>query len=160
MGNFLKKVNNFASVLCGYFLMLLMVMLLLDIIFRIAGHPIIGIAELSMFVMVTTVYLGMGECERLSSHVKVDFITDKMSASVQKKFYVFSGIISVVTLIICSYAMISNTIDSFHNNEAIAGLISFPLWPVKTAMSIGLLLYCFQAMYNLYALIFNKPEEK
>lgn len=158
MGNLLKKINEFASVLCGYFLVLLMCMLLLDIIFRLAGHPIIGIAELSMFVMVTTVYLGMGECERQLSHVKVDFITDKLSASLQRKFYIFAGTVGVITLMICTYAIFTNALDSYRNNEAIAGLISFPIWPVKLIMSIGMLLYCLQAFYNLYALITNKSN--
>lgn len=155
MGKILSKINIFASIICGYFLAILMIMLLLDIFFRTIGKPIIGIAELSMFVMLTTVYLGMGECERVHGHVKVDFITDKLPTSIQKYFKIFSHIICFITLIICSYSMITNTIDSYNGNEAIAGLISFPVWPVKLLMSIGLLLYCLQALYNLYCIIFE-----
>ncbi len=156
MGELLKKMNQFAAVLCGYLLALLMVMLLLDIIFRTAGHPIIGVGELSMFVMLTTVYLGMGDCERTGDHVKVDFLTERMSPRIKKFFGIFTGLLCAFMLILCTYAMVINTLDSYEGDEAIAGLIAFPVWPVKFIMTVGITLYTLQNLYNFYLTIKEK----
>ncbi|WP_446424599.1 TRAP transporter small permease [Mailhella sp.] len=160
MGELLKKVNMFAAAACGYILAVLMVMLLLDIISRTAGHPIIGVAELSTFVMLTTVYLGMGDCERRFGHVKVEFLTDRLPPKWRKAFLVFSGILSSSMLVVCTYAMFINTIDSYVGDEAVAGLVAYPIWPVKSIMCVGILLYCLQALYNLWMLIVSKPDHR
>ena len=156
MGELLRKMNQFAATLCGYFLALLMVMLLLDIILRTAGHPIIGVGELSMFVMFITVYLGMGDCERTGNHIKVNFLTERMSPSTKKFFGIFTGLLCTFMLIVCTYAMAINTLDSYEGDEAIAGLIAFPVWPVKFIMTMGITLYTLQNLYNFYLVIKEK----
>jgi TRAP-type C4-dicarboxylate transport system permease small subunit len=157
MGELLKRVNMFLSAGCGYILAVLMIMLMLDIIFRTAGHPIIGVAELSTFVMLTTVYLGMGDCERRGGHVKVEFLTDRLPPKYRKLFLVCSGILGAAMLVICAYAIIVNAYDSYMEDEAVAGLVPYPVWPVKSIMAVGVTMYALQALYNLWALITDNP---
>jgi len=159
MGELLKKMNMTASVVCGYFLAILMFMLMLDICTRTFGYPLIGVGELSMFVMLTTVYLGMGDCERTRSHVNVDVVATWVPPKVAKAMKIFCGILCVGTLAICSYSIILSTIDSYVGDEALSGLVNYSIWPVKCFMSIGIVLYFLQAAYNLYE-DFRAPAKK
>lgn len=132
--------------LCGWLLAVLMVFLLAEIVCRTANHPLIGIAEFSMFIMLTTVYLGLGNCERKDGHVKVEFLTDKMQPATKRVFAVGTGALSVLTMGLCTYAMTVNAIESYFENEAMAGLVPYQVWPVKCIMAVGILLYFLQVL--------------
>ncbi len=146
--------------LCGWLLVVLMVFLLADIIFRTAGFPLIGVAELSMFVMLTTVYLGMANCEMNDGHVKVEFLTDKLSPRVKRGFALFTGLLSVITLAICTYAMTVNAYDSYVDDEAMAGLVPYQVWPVKGIMAFGIALYFLQSLTRFVRVLRNESPDK
>ena len=48
-----------------------MFLLLADVLFRTFAKPIMGVAELAMFVMIGTVYAGLANCEMEFGHVRV-----------------------------------------------------------------------------------------
>ena len=158
MKKFLAYLSRLSSTICGYLLAVLGLLLFMDIMLRTAGHPIIGVAEISMYVMLSTVYLGMGNCEQNRGHVKIDFLTDRLRPSFARKILIFSGALSSGTLIVCTYAMVINTIDSFKGNEALAGLVPLTVWPIKAVMSFGIFLYLVQFIYNFISLI-RQPHE-
>lgn len=144
--------------LCGWLLVVLMLFLLADIIFRTAGYPLIGVAELSMFVMLTTVYLGMANCEMNDGHVKVEFFVERLSSSRRRCFSLFTGLLSIITLAICTYAMTVNAIDSYVDDEAMAGLVPYPVWPVKGIMAFGIALYFLQSLARFVRVVRNRPS--
>ncbi len=149
MYKFLKTLSIYSSNLCGWLLGILMIVICFDIIMRTIGHPILGVAELSMIIMLTTVYLGLANCELAHGHIVVDFVLDRVSARVSKIFSTVCGILSFGTLIICTYSMYINTIDSYNSDEAMAGLVPIAIWPTKAIITIGIFLYTIQTLINL-----------
>ena len=160
MNNLLDKMTLRCAEICGWLLVVLMAFLLADIIFRTVGYPLIGVAELSMFVMLTTVYLGMANCEMHDGHVKVEFLTDKFSPRVKHIFALFTGLLSVITLAICTYAMTVNAIDSYVDDEAMAGLVPYQVWPVKGIMAFGIALYFLQSLARFLRTLRNESPDK
>ena len=99
----------------------------------------------------------MGDCERRGGHVKVEFLTDRLPPKYRKLFLACSGTLGAAMLVVCSYAIIVNAYDSYMENEAVAGLVPYPIWPVKSIMAVGVTMYALQAIYNLWALITDNP---
>ena len=126
-----------------------MVIICFDIIMRTIGHPILGVAELSMIIMLTTVYFGLANCEQVHGHSVVDFLLERVPPKVTKILNIVCGILCFGTLIICTYSMLLNTIDSYVGDEAMAGLVPIEIWPIKAIITTGLLLYTIQTLSNL-----------
>ena len=126
-----------------------MVIICFDIIMRTIGHPILGVAELSMIIMLTTVYFGLANCEQVHGHIVVDFLLERVPPKVTKILNIVCGILCFGTLIICTYSMLLNTIDSYVGDEAMAGLVPIEIWPIKAIITTGLLLYTIQTLSNL-----------
>ena len=149
MHEFLKKLSIYSSSLCGWLLAVLMVIICFDIIMRFIGHPILGVAELSMIIMLTTVYFGLANCEQVHGHIVVDFLLERVPPKATKILNIVCGLLCFGTLIICTYSMLLNTIDSYVGDEAMAGLVPIEIWPIKAIITTGILLYTIQTLSNL-----------
>ena len=159
MHEFLKRLSIYSSSLCGWLLAVLMVIICFDIIMRTIGHPILGVAELSMIIMLTTVYFGLANCEQVHGHIVVDFLLDRVPPKTTKILNIACGILCFGTLVVCTYSMLLNTIDSYVGDEAMAGLVPIEIWPIKAIITIGLLLYTIQTLSNLLIVMsIIKPE--
>ncbi len=149
MYNFLKKMSMYSSNFCGLLLAVLMIIICVDIFMRTIGHPILGVAELSMVIMLTTVYLGLANCEQAHGHISVDFVLERVPAKISKFLSIACGMLSFGTLIICTYSMFINTIDSYNSDEAMAGLVPIVIWPTKAIITFGIFLFTIQTLTNL-----------
>lgn len=109
--------------------------------------------------MLTTVYLGLANCEVARGHVRVEFLTERMSPRTAKGFAVFTGILSIFTLAVCSWAMTMNAIDSYTGDEAMAGLVPIPVWPIKAIMAVGIILYLLATLLNFF-LTLREPADQ
>ncbi|WP_167495910.1 MULTISPECIES: TRAP transporter small permease subunit [Desulfosediminicola] len=133
-----------------------MILLITDVLFRTFSTPLMGVAELAMFVMVGTVYAGLGNCEMERGHVRVGSVVEMLSPQNQKKAMIMTYTLATVTIAIATFAMCENAWASFVDKEGIAGAITYKLYPVKFVMAIGMIVYTLQLMINLYEEI-RKP---
>lgn len=139
-------------------LSVVMILLIVDVLCRTFATPVMGVAELAMFVMIGTVYAGLGNCEMLRGHVRVGSVVELLSPRNQKIAMILTYIVAIITIGIATYAMCDNAWDSFLDKEGIAGAVSYPLYPVKFVMALGMIVYTAQLAINLYEEI-KKPVQ-
>lgn len=132
-------------------LSLVMVLLIIDVVCRTFATPVMGVAELAMFVMIGTVYAGLANCEMKRGHVRVGSVVELLPPGMQKWAMVLTYAVAMITIGIATWAMCDNAWASFVDREGIAGAVSYPLYPVKFIMSIGMILYTVQLGINLFA---------
>ena len=63
MKRVVHKINQILSGFCGWLMLAMMILLVIDIVSRTMRKPIQGMAELSVFVMMVVIYLGLARCE-------------------------------------------------------------------------------------------------
>lgn len=148
MINFIQKINKICAELCGWLLCFVMLLLLIDIVSRFLGHPVLGVAEMAMFTVMATIYLGLGNCEMRAGHVQVESLIIKLPESVQSLLSAVMYVLGIGTIVIAAYALTSNAIQSLLDMESITGLVPYPLFPVKFIMSFGLWIYLIQLIIN------------
>lgn len=135
---------------------IVMILLIIDVLFRTFSTPLMGVAELAMFVMIGTVYAGLGNCEMERGHVRVGSLVEMLSPKNQKLAMILTYVLAIVTIGIATYAMCDNAWASYVDKEAIAGAVSYRLYPVKFVMALGMIVYTLQLVINLYEEI-RKP---
>jgi TRAP-type C4-dicarboxylate transport system permease small subunit len=99
--------------------------------------------------MIAGVYLGLALCEENGQHVCIEALPNFLHGKPRQFSMLISYILQVITVIIMIYAMYKNTLRSYTNSEAVAGLIPIEIWPIKVLVLFGLVLYFLQLSIKL-----------
>jgi TRAP-type C4-dicarboxylate transport system permease small subunit len=142
------KINQVLAGFCGWLMLAMMLLLVVDVITRLIGQPIQGMAELSVFVMMVAIYLGLARCEELREHVALELLRNFLPARKRRTLDWINASLAVVTVGIFSYAVIDNAIFSFLRNESLEGTVELPIWPTKFIMVVGIVFYMIQTFFN------------
>lgn len=146
----LSLINRFASSLAGMLGMIIMSVLVIDIIFRYLGSPILGVSQLSVLLMMVMIYLGFSHCEENDEHVRLDMLPALISKRNEKWLSVFVGALALLACLLLSYSVYYDLGQSIRRNEVVEGAVSFPVWPAKLAMLIGAVLFTLQVVVNCF----------
>ncbi|MDR1709049.1 MAG: TRAP transporter small permease [Candidatus Accumulibacter sp.] len=174
MRKLLSGINRFFSILCGWLMLALMALLALDFAGRgVPGtlrwlgealgapalvaiseaswlQPSTILADLSVFAMITGVYLGLALCEENGQHVCIEIIPTLFKGGLRRFFVLLSFVLQEATVGIMIWAMIRNTLRSYRSEEAVAGLIPMEIWPIKVLVCVGLCVYFLQLTLELF----------
>lgn len=150
MQPFLTRVNNFLSAITGWLMMAMMALLVVDIIWRTFSKPLLGMAEMSVFVMMIVIYLGLSRCEEYGDHVRLEFLVDMAGPRLRRVMIVAARALAVITVLLLYYAVVKDAANAFRTNDSIEGMVSLPIWPTKFVMVIGATLFALQVIVNLF----------
>jgi TRAP-type C4-dicarboxylate transport system permease small subunit len=143
------RVNQALSGFCGALMFIMMVLLVVDIVSRTFNRPIYGLAELSVFVMMITIYLGMARCEENREHVRLELLLDKLPTRIRRPFESVVFGIEFLTILIFFYAVLQDFIKAYQTDESVlGGTMEFYLWPVKAFVVIGLVFYLVELAFK------------
>ena len=145
---FFHRINQILSGFCGWLMLAMMILLVIDIIGRSISRPLQGMAELSVFVMMVVIYLGLARCEEHKEHVQLEIIINALPPSIKNFMRLFVYVLALVTVSLLLYAVFQNTFASYRSNEAIAGTVELRIWPAKFVMVIGLIFFWIQTLIN------------
>lgn len=148
MKHFFHRVNETLSVFCGWLMLAMMVLLVIDVCSRNVGKPIQGMAELSVFVMMIMVYLGMARCEEHKEHVNLEIVKDALPPRMQRAVGLVAYVLALISIGIFFYAVLQDAVASYRSREALAGVVELRLWPVKAVMVVGVAIFWIQALIN------------
>ncbi len=149
MKAFLHKANRLLAGFAGWLMLAMMMLLIIDIVFRSADMPLHGLAELSVFVMMIVIYLGLSRCEEYSEHVSLEFATNKLSNKARRVVAAAVQFLAVATVGLMFYAITTDAWSAFETNSSIEGLIDLPIWPTKFIMVVGMVFFLLQTIVNL-----------
>ena len=132
------------GVLAAFSTLLIMIMVSADVFFRyFFNSPILGAMEFSLMLMIAVIYLGLGYTELSDRHIVIDLFYKKLNPKYQR---ILSKINCIILLIISSILLwhsFDNFLYSVEINEIIPGMASFPKYPSKFCLSLGVLIYIF-----------------
>jgi TRAP-type C4-dicarboxylate transport system permease small subunit len=149
MRTLFHRINQALSGFCGTLMFIMMVLLVVDIVSRTFHQPIYGLAEMSVFVMMITIYLGMARCEENREHVRLELLLDKLPTRVRRPFE--SGVFAVelLTILVFFYAVLQDFIKAYQTDESVlGGTMEFYLWPVKVFAVVGLVFYLVELVFK------------
>jgi TRAP-type C4-dicarboxylate transport system permease small subunit len=146
---FLTRINNLFAEICGWLLIVIMGLMVLDLVARGVSRPVYGVSEMAMFVMIAVVYLGLGHAEEVRGHIRVELLETLLPRRAALVLDVAVYVLAVATITIVIYAVALNAWSSYTRDAAVAGPVPLLIWPVKFAMVAALGLYLLQLLVNL-----------
>jgi len=153
----LLNVSHFFAEISGWFLSIIMFLLVLNLVTRFAGMPIQGLLEMSTFVFLALIYLGLAHCEENDEHIKVRAVIKRVPMKFARGMNIFNYLLAIVIGSIITYAAGDTALDAFRSGESVPGTAPLPTYPVKIAIFIGTLAFVAFAILHLIKL-FKKEE--
>lgn len=148
MRNFIHKINQILSSFCGSLMLAMMLLLVVDIIARSIKKPVQGMAELSVFVMMVVIYLGMARCEEHREHVNLEIVKNFLPTSARVFTEVFAHLLALLTAGLLLYAVSQNAWAAYTKKESLEGTVELRIWPVKFIIVVGLVFFWIQILLN------------
>lgn len=110
-----------------------------DALLRVTtGSGVRGAIEYAQVLLVIVVYLGLAEAERAGSHVQVTLLLSRLGTAGRRAASIASLLVTVVVLGALIWATARQASVSLTRGERTAGVLGLPVWPVRSAIVVGI----------------------
>lgn len=108
--------------------------------------------EISTYLLVAVVFLGLGVAQSSNSHVQVELWVDRLSHHARRKVELVCQWSGLFFVLMSVWQMASFNAREFFNDTRDWGLLSTPQWIPELSVSIGLLVYALSILIDIYRL--------
>lgn len=141
----LDRLVSWMAVTSGVILFLMMFLVVVNTLTRkLFNAPVTGAFEVTESMLTLTVFLALAYTQRQHGHISVDVLSRHFSHGVKRVTNVFVPFLGVICFAWATYANWEFTLESYRIDEQEWGEITFPLWPVKGLMFVGLAILTLQ----------------
>ena len=127
---------------------LIILLTILNVLLRI-GTPIIGVVELTTFLMIAVVYLSIAWTQKMDKHIGVDFITFRYPIKLQHIIGIINRLLGLFFFALIIYKGIGNAYFAFINDEVAYGQQGFYTWPARCLVPFGAATLCLQLLIDI-----------
>jgi TRAP-type C4-dicarboxylate transport system permease small subunit len=122
----------------------------LDVILRyIFNAPLPEMFQLTEFMMVAVVYLGIAYVQQLKDHIKIEIVTQWLPRKIQDALDLFGCLVGLVIFAVITWQSGRLAWEAWDTQDYTMGLVHFPLWPAKTILPVGVGLFCLRLLLDI-----------
>ena len=137
-------------------LVLVMLLIVSNIIYRFSGHTIVGTYELVTLIIVIPAACGLGYAALEKTHVTIRVLVSRFPQRAQLILESLTATLSLIILASISWATL--VLLSERGLEEKTLVLDFPYLPVKFIWVLGLLFYCLIILLELLKAISKMRE--
>ena len=151
-------IGRFSGFLAALGLLTMALMMCYEIVVRyVFNSPTAWVTEISTYLLVAVVFLGLACAQRNNSHVQVELWVDRLSRKSRLTIEQITQWISLFFVGVLGWQMASFNVREFVNGTRDWGLLSTPQWIPEMSVSVGLGIFVLSILVDLYRL---HPPEK
>lgn len=144
------RVETWMSIVGAVVVMGIMLLTVLDVAGRdFLNRPVPGAYEITEFMLVAAVFLGLALVQAHKRHIQVDFISSRLAPKAQAMLRTVTYLVCLVIFGLIVYQGGRMTYEAWQVGAISEGIVPFPLWPAKALISIGSLAVCFRILIQL-----------
>jgi len=129
------------------------VLVIIQIIGRLAGVLIPSVPELAGFLLGTTIFLALAGTQRVGEHIRVTLVVERLGSLWGWILEVLYRIAGLPLLALLCWYMGWLAYDSWDFGDRSAGMIGIPYWIPQSMMCFGILLLCIRFVDELIQLL-------
>jgi len=153
LGGLLVSVSRVMSKIGMVFLALMALVTTVDVFLRNAfDRPIAGIWELTEFMMIVVVYLGVAYTQHTKTHVSVDLLVSKFPPRAQAVVDSFTCLLSLSIFCLISWRAFVHVQYLWSMHKA-SEVLEVPVAPFVLLLAIGCVMLCFMLLADFINLI-------
>ena len=123
----------------------------MDVTLRYAFNaPTVWAGELSAYLLVVVVFLGLAYTLQANAHIRVDFILQRLPGRVQDWMKLIASVLFLVFTIILCHLTWKSFVVSFTFKNTSCSLWDVPIWPVQGFIPVGFAIISLLLICNIY----------
>lgn len=128
----------------------IMTLVVVDVVRRkVDGGSIPGANEYAEILLVLVVFLGLAEAQRQDSHISVEAVLTRLTATSAARLKSLGLLLSLAVLAWMTWETLDAGRAAFESKEFRFGLARIPTWPAKLAIPIGLAALSIEVLSDL-----------
>ena len=157
----IKRVNQWLATVAVVLIFVMMVSITADVCLRyFANKPILGVVELNRMLLVLVVFFTLGYAQVRKQHINVGLLLNLMSPKRRIIVETLELLLALVVVGFFTYGSILTAYKSTIEGEYEMGVASFPVWPGRIALAIGLLMLCMQYLADIISGLRSHLDDK
>ena len=156
MRNILDKLYIYSGYLSAFFLVLIALTILAQIIGRFVNITIDS-TETAGFSMAAVTFLGLAYTFRTGEHIRVTLFTRLLSPKIKRFQEIFALIFCIISMAYLVYWAFDFVYFSFIFDDISPGLLAIPFWIPRLAMALGTLVFLVALLDDLYV-VYKKQD--
>lgn len=108
--------------------------------------------EISGYLLVAMVFLGLSAAQRTNGHVQVELWVDKLDPARRLRIELICQWLALFFVVVLAWQMASFNVREYVNDTRDWGLLSTPQWMPELPVSIGLVVFALSIMVDIYRL--------
>lgn len=137
----LHKLETFFAIASGALVIVVMLLIVSDVFLRyFFNSPLPGTLELVQFLFVGVVFLGVAYVQAIKGHIFIEIGGGKLSPLAARLLALFGHVFSIFIVAIMAWRTGIDLWRTFEAKDYSMGIIHFPIWPSKFALTFGLVL--------------------
>lgn len=147
----IHRVDEYLHYLAAGGLVLMMLATLTDIILRLAGHPVVGVIEIVSFCGAIVIGLAIPQSTVKKVHIAVDFLTDRMTTRVRRRWRIVTRLLGIALFFFASYNFVDYGLDLWRARE-VSGALRIPFYPITFGLALSCLMQALTLVCQLLTL--------
>ena len=149
----IKWATRLSSYIAGIVLFGMMMLTTIDVICRyFFNASLLGVYEITEFMMVSLVFFSLSFAQKLKGHVAVNILVDRLSNKPRHIFDGFNFLISIIFLLLIAGTSFSQGIELFHSNR-VSGNLNIPVYPFFFVLTVGCVAMSLELLGDLIKVI-------
>jgi len=137
-----RKLSNGGAFIASGLLLILVVLILVEIVLRsFLNMSTMRADEYSGYLYLAIVCFGFGYTFMRDGHIRITFLSSKVSSKTSSYIDIFAGIVTLGVLCFAFYRTVLLTLDSYHTEVVSEGVSATPLYIPQLVLPLGFLLF-------------------
>jgi TRAP-type C4-dicarboxylate transport system permease small subunit len=137
-------------IVAGIFVVVMMLITMADVAMRsVFNSPLEGAYEITEFLMAGVVFLGLAYMQREKGHLAIEIFTERMPPWARSAVRIFGYLVALVLFSAIAYETSQLAYEAWDVQDYTMGAARLPLWPVKTAIAFGSILFCIRLVVDM-----------
>jgi len=146
----LQWLEKAGAAVCGVAIFIMVGLTTVDVVLRyFFNAPLIGAYEVMEFLLVGVTFLSFAYVQRVKGHVGMDILLQKLGRKGNLILEVVGCLLALGCLWAAVWQTASEAWDAFVTGDYIGEIVRLYYWPPKTAIALGLGLFCLTLISTL-----------
>lgn len=142
----LDGVSNAFSVISSVLMIVTAVLVVMDIVFRLVGKPILSLVDWVTYLLVIFVFASFSDGLRHRHHASTDLLVERLQGRTKLFVETVQDLITTVACCLFARYFFIWAWDSYKLNEMGSSILRIPIWPQKMFAGVALALMALMAL--------------
>jgi TRAP-type C4-dicarboxylate transport system permease small subunit len=144
-----KYSSHISGVSAGILIFCIALLVIIDVFGRTVGASLLFAEEISRYLLIATVYMGLSHTQRMGRHIEINLLTRKLSQRTQEILSLIALILAMILVIWLAWITVEPVIENYVLQVKSIGVIRTPMWIPYLIVPIGTTMFALELIIEV-----------